>query len=102
MKKRTIYIRREKTIETVGNYRIIKTITRDRKKLYRAFGKQDDGWTWSTPLYNTYEECRQAVDEQIRFDAMPRTNAKCQPILEVSADMFPIESDLEEGVYHVY
>lgn len=101
MKKRTLYIRKEKTIETVGNYRIIKTIVRGRKKLYRATGQVGE-WTWSTPLYNTYEECRQAVDEQIRCDAMPRTNAKCEPILEVSADMFPIESDLEKGVYHVY
>ena len=94
------YIRREKLIENIGRYQIFKVKTRDRLSRYVARGLLDDGWKWSTPLYETVEECKQAIAKRIYYDNFPETNEPIPPALEVSSDLFPIESDLEkETIY---
>lgn len=99
MKKRIKkYILKEKVIESIGRYKIFKVKTRDRLSRYIARGLLDDGWTWSTPMYETTDECREAIAERLYYDNLPKSNVPTPSVLEVSSDMFQIESDLEPGV----
>lgn len=96
------YIIKETEIETIKSekytYHINKVITKDGAGRYVARAQMGE-WKFSTTLYDTYEECKQEVRKHVEYDKMQRITGPIPPAVEVSADNFPIESDLESGVY---
>ena len=96
------YIIKETEIETIKSekytYHINKVTIRNGTE--RFVGRAQMGeWKFSTTLYDTYEECKQEVIKHVEYNKMQRINRPIPPAVEVSVDNFPIESDLESGVY---